>query len=320
MKNYYSILEVKESSSQDDIKKSYRILSKRYHPDLNNDPLAEDKFKEISEAYQILSDPIKRRNYDASRGNTRFNSNFKSDFGYSEFTGGGFYNSRRQRDRSKAQDFKTSPSTEYLNILDSITLDLTDAIKGKQVTFSYKKQLVSDFETGSKETVDKTLKVTINLKDKHIPILKEDNNYFLNITLKGFGNEDLRRRLNTWGESEIEFLEGDYVLKVRLTIPDNIEILDNNIIQYVNVPLYKTMFKDEKVRVTTIFEKTYDAEINNPSKLNDLKITLKSNGIKSKSNNIGDYVIKFNIILPDLNKLKSKDIDHLKQYLTQDLY
>ena len=319
MKNYYKILDITESSSQEDIKKSYRSLSKKYHPDLNNQSDAEDKFKEISEAYQTLSDPIKRRSYDASRNRSNFKSDFKSDFGY-EFNGGGFYNSRRAKSRPNNQDFKSTPNTEYLNILDTITLDLIDAINGKQVTLSYKKQLVSDFETGTKEITDKTLKVTINLKDKHIPLAKINGDYFLNISLKGFGNEDLRRRLNTWGEAESEFLKGDYVLKVRLNVPEDIDIVDNNIIQYVNVPLYKTMFEGEKVRVTTIFEKSYDAEITNPSKLNDLKINLKSQGILSNSNNLGDYIVKFNIVLPNLSKLKSKDLDQLKQYLTKDLY
>ena len=56
-KNYYQILGVSRESSKDDIKKAYRTLSKKYHPDLNPDnPEAEEKFKEVSEAYEVLSD------------------------------------------------------------------------------------------------------------------------------------------------------------------------------------------------------------------------------------------------------------------------
>jgi len=63
-KDYYEILGVQRDASIDDIKKSYRNLAKKYHPDINKDPGAADKFKEISEAYAVLSDKEKRKKYD----------------------------------------------------------------------------------------------------------------------------------------------------------------------------------------------------------------------------------------------------------------
>ncbi len=63
-KNYYDILGVSRTASQDEIRQNYRSLSKKYHPDVNKDPGAEEKFKEINEAYQTLSDPEKKRMYD----------------------------------------------------------------------------------------------------------------------------------------------------------------------------------------------------------------------------------------------------------------
>ena len=64
-KNYYSILKVKQTASQDEIKRSYRRLALIYHPDKNNgDTIAEEVFKEIKEAYNILSDHTKRTVYD----------------------------------------------------------------------------------------------------------------------------------------------------------------------------------------------------------------------------------------------------------------
>ena len=63
-KNYYAILEVNRKSSDQDIKLNFRRLAKEYHPDKNKEPGAEDKFKDINEAYAVLMDAEKRRKYD----------------------------------------------------------------------------------------------------------------------------------------------------------------------------------------------------------------------------------------------------------------
>jgi len=67
-KDYYKILEVREGAGQDEIKKAYRRLAKQYHPDKNaGDKQAEEKFKDISQAYQVLNDSQKRQQYDQMR-------------------------------------------------------------------------------------------------------------------------------------------------------------------------------------------------------------------------------------------------------------
>jgi DnaJ-class molecular chaperone len=69
-KDYYQLLGVPESASSEDIKKAYRRLAKKFHPDANaNDPQAADRFKEVGEAYAVLSDGTKRKQYDAMRRN-----------------------------------------------------------------------------------------------------------------------------------------------------------------------------------------------------------------------------------------------------------
>lgn len=63
-KDYYTILETSRDASQDEIKQAYRRLARQYHPDVNKSPDAEERFKEINEAYEVLSDPDKRAMYD----------------------------------------------------------------------------------------------------------------------------------------------------------------------------------------------------------------------------------------------------------------
>jgi curved DNA-binding protein len=63
-KDYYAILGVGKTASEDEVKKAFKKLARKYHPDVNKEPGAEDKFKEINEAYTVLSDAEKRRYYD----------------------------------------------------------------------------------------------------------------------------------------------------------------------------------------------------------------------------------------------------------------
>jgi curved DNA-binding protein len=77
-KDYYSTLGVKKDASQDEIQKAYKKLARKFHPDVNKDPNAEVKFKEIGEAYEVLKDPDKRQKYDQ----------FGSDWNRARQTGG----------------------------------------------------------------------------------------------------------------------------------------------------------------------------------------------------------------------------------------
>ncbi|MCW8386107.1 DnaJ domain-containing protein [Fluoribacter dumoffii] len=71
-KNYYKIMGVNEDASEKDIKMAYRKLARKYHPDISKEPDAEERFKEMGEAYEVLRDPAKRAEYDAYRKNKDF--------------------------------------------------------------------------------------------------------------------------------------------------------------------------------------------------------------------------------------------------------
>ena len=87
-RDYYEVLGVSKGASDDEIKKAFRKMSKKYHPDLNpNNKEAEKKFKEVNEAYQVLSDPEKKSKYDQF-GHAGVDPNFGAGGG--GFNGGGF--------------------------------------------------------------------------------------------------------------------------------------------------------------------------------------------------------------------------------------
>ena len=114
-RDYYEVLGVDKNADDAAIKKAYRVLAKKYHPDMNpGDKEAEQKFKEASEAYAILSDPEKRRQYDqyghaafdgaGGAGGFDFNS---MDFGdiFGDLFGGMFGGSSRKTSNVAMLDF-----------------------------------------------------------------------------------------------------------------------------------------------------------------------------------------------------------------------
>jgi len=121
MKDYFGILGVSENATEDEIKKAYRSLSKKYHPDVN--PEGGEKFKEIAEAYDVLSDPQKKTNYITGKNNP-FNGTDFEDFFKNMFGGGG----RQQARRAKGPDKVIK-----------VNISVLDSYKGVDKEFSYQR-------------------------------------------------------------------------------------------------------------------------------------------------------------------------------------
>ncbi|AFY73427.1 DnaJ-class molecular chaperone with C-terminal Zn finger domain [Synechococcus sp. PCC 7502] len=103
-RNYYEILNLPKTASADEIKAAYRSLARRYHPDVNpGDKTAEDRFKEIGEAYEVLSDPTKRQQYDQF-GQFWKQGGFQG--GRSRYDDGADFNQNNEVDFSQFSDFQ----------------------------------------------------------------------------------------------------------------------------------------------------------------------------------------------------------------------
>ena len=313
MKDYYKILNVSPEASDSDIKKSYRKLALVYHPDKNPSPEANDSFKEISEAYTVLSNSQKRKEYDNSR-----RASEKSTYGFEDWVNN-FGDSFSARDRfrqrsSRGGNHKNPPDPSHLDIRSEVEIDLADAIEGRPIEIFYSRSKIS--ESLDKTHEEKGLNIHLNLRKKFANIAQEGGEKVIKIKLDRLGNEDIHVRVNMWGEQEKIYLFGDYHLTVKLKFPDGTSIDGNNIIQDVEVPLGKIILPGKKVRIKTIFNKSYDAEVNSPRILNDIKLSLKDQGILDKEGKIGNYIIRFNIASPDLSGLTDEDLSNLDRFLS----
>ena len=249
MRDYYDILNVSKESSKDEIKKSYRKIAMKYHPDRNPDNKdAEEKFKEAAEAYSVLSDENKKSRYDqfghaglnqGFGGNGGgfggginvediFNSVFGGEGGFGDIFGGGFSNSRRRN--IDGNDLKISIPLTLEEIFEgtSKTIKIKRWEKSSEepkicsqckgtgevrfVQKSFLGQIVNVKQCGQCDGIGQSggrIKKTANIKIE-MPAGVSDGNY---MTMEGEGDKSIKGGSN--GDLIVYFQEKEHQLFVR---------------------------------------------------------------------------------------------------------
>ncbi len=171
-KDYYQILGIDRDAPQDEIKRAYRKLARKFHPDINKTPAAEKKFKEVGEAYEVLKDPEKRAAYDNFGSNWQQGQHFQPppdwDAGF-EFSGAGFDRTEQtgfsdffsqlfgssQFQQSSSRSFASKGEDQHARII----ITLAEAWHGAKKTFSLSKPEINDY--GQLINQQHTITVTI---------------------------------------------------------------------------------------------------------------------------------------------------------------
>ena len=175
-KDYYEIMGVDRKATQDEIKRAYRKLARKYHPDVSKETDAETHFKEVGEAYEVLKDPEKRAAYDQLGSNWQTGQDFKPPPGWDagfEYSGGGFSEADAAHfsdffedlfGQGSGQGFRTGGSQQSARMKGQdhharIMINLEDACNGAERAITLRVPEVD--ASGHVVTRDRTLNVRI---------------------------------------------------------------------------------------------------------------------------------------------------------------
>ncbi|MCQ2712831.1 DnaJ domain-containing protein [Helicobacter pylori] len=286
-KSLYQTLNVSENASQDEIKKSYRRLARQYHPDLNKTKEAEEKFKEINAAYEILSDEEKRRQYD------QFGDNMFGGQNFSDFA----------RSRSTSEDLD----------------DILSSIFGKggfSQRFSQNSQGFSgfNFSNFAPENLDMTATLNVSVLDTLLGNKKQVsvNNETFSLKIPIGVEEGEKIRVRNKGKMG-RMGRGDLLLQIHIEEDEIYRREKDDIIQTFDLPL-KTALFGGKVEIAT-WHKTLTLTIPPNTKAMQ-KFRIKDKGIKNrKTSHVGDLYLQARLILPKTETLSNE----LKALLEKEL-
>lgn len=289
-KSLYDTLGVSPSASADEIKKAYRRLARKYHPDINKDKDAEEKFKEINAAYEILSDEQKKAQYD-QYGDSMFGGQNFHDFASSQgaanlddiiramFGGGGFggFSGGFSSGGFGGSSFDGGFGMPDLDVTSRITIPFNVAVMGGKHSVSY-----------AGESFD--VKIPAGIKDGE------------------------KLRIRNKGKS-YQGQRGDMILVVEVSPSPEYERDGDDLIKVIDIPL-KTALFGGKVKVQTLY-KEITLKVKAGTK-NNQKFRVKEYGaVNRKSGQKGDLYLKANIILPNVEDLDEDLVELMKQKLPE---
>ncbi len=289
-KSLYQTLNVSENASQDEIKKSYRRLARQYHPDLNKTKEAEEKFKEINAAYEILSDEEKRRQYD--------------QFGDNMFGGQNFSDFARSRRTSEDLD----------DILSSIFGKGGFSQRFSQNSQGFSGFNFSNFSNFAPENLDMTVALNVSVLDTLLGNKKQVsvNNETFSLKIPIGVEEGEKIRVRNKGKMG-QMGRGDLLLQIHIEEDEMYRREKDDIIQTFDLPL-KTALFGGKIEIAT-WHKTLTLTIPPNTKAMQ-KFRIKEKGIKNrKTSHVGDLYLQARLILPKTETLSNE----LKALLEKEL-
>lgn len=273
-KSLYETLGVSENASADEIKKSYRKLARKYHPDINKDESAVDKFKEINAAYEVLSDPEKKAQYDQF-GDQMFGGQNFHDFAQGQgggvdldeilrqmFGGGGGFSGGF----GGAQGGFGGFGAPNLDLQARITVPFMVAINGGKHNVSVNGQ---NFD----------IKIPAGIKSGET------------MRVRGKGKQ-------------YQGHVGDLLIQVEVAASNEYERKGDNLYKTFDVPLKEALFGG-KIAVNTP-EKEVSLKVPKNTK-NGQKFRLKGKGVADRKTALkGDLYLVANVVLPDVDTLDDK--------------
>lgn len=305
-RDYYEILGVDKKSSPDEIKKAYRKLAKKYHPDLHpDDKEAEKKFTEINEAYEVLSDEEKRKKYDMFGKNANFQGgqNFDpSDFG---FNFGNFGNGSYSYTSSNPNGF----SDFFDGLFGGFSQNANSYQKGGSSRFS---NFGQGFGRKKKENITTSITISIdeamNGTNRSITIKNKERLIDVKVTVpKGIKNNNkIRIDGSKYG------IDANIIAKVIIKNDDDLALDGIDLIKKVKIYPWDAYFGVKKKIETN----TGAFMVNIPEKSQaGRKIRLKNRGYKDRKGNVGDLILEIVIENPSV---LSKDQVNLYKKLKEE--